>query len=376
MIGRSEALALRKVGGNELLSLMARAAKVRDAYWGRSISYSRKVFLPLTNMCRNACKYCAFVQTPTSGSARYMTPAEILRKARRGVSAGCKEALFSLGEKPELRYPHARRALDQLGYATTIDYLEAMCRFVMAETGIIPHVNAGALPREALVRLRAVSGSMGMMLENVSTRLLRRGNAHHACPDKSPKLRLGALEAAGRQNIPFTTGILIGIGETWDERVDSLIAIAEIHQRLGHIQEVIVQNFRAKPGTESVSWAEPPQHDIIRTLATARLILPPEISLQTPPNLADEPASYVGAGINDWGGVSPVTIDFINPERPWPMIAKLQSVTESCGYALRERLTVYPRFLNERSRFIDAMVRAPLHALSSPDGYASSTKHA
>jgi 7,8-didemethyl-8-hydroxy-5-deazariboflavin synthase CofG subunit len=372
MISRSEARALGNVEGSELISLMGRAAKVRDEHWGRSISFSRKVFLPLTNMCRNSCKYCAFVQTPASSSARYMTPGEVLREARRGVSAGCKEALFSLGEKPELRYSEARQSLDRLGYATTIDYLEAMCRLVMAETGIVPHVNAGALSDEALFRLRAVSGSMGMMLESVSARLLRRGGAHHACPDKAPTIRLRTLEAAGRQNIPFTTGILIGIGETWDERVDSLISIGEIHQRLGHIQEVIVQNFRAKPDTESADWPEPTLDDMLRTLATARLILPREISLQAPPNLADVPAAYIGAGINDWGGVSPVTVDFINPERPWPMIAKLRAVTESCGYALRERLTVYPRFLRESNRFIAATVTAPLRTLCSDDGYASS----
>ena len=375
-ISRSEALALGSVSGNELLSLMAQAAKIRDEHWGGNISYSRKVFLPLTNMCRNTCKYCTFVQIPTSNSAGYMTPQEVLQEARRGVGAGCKEALFSLGEKPELRYVEARKALDQLGYETTIDYLEAMCRLVLVETGIIPHVNAGALSEEALVRLRAFSGSMGMMLESTSARLMRPGGAHHACLDKAPKMRLGTLEAAGRQSIPFTTGILIGIGETWEERVDSLIAIAEIHQRLGHIQEVIVQNFRNKLGTESACWAEPTPEDMLRTLATARLILSPEISLQAPPNLTDAPADYIRAGINDWGGVSPVTIDFINPERPWPKIAKLRFVTESCGYALRERLTVYPRFLNERTRFLDAKVATSLHALTSPDGYAASTKYA
>lgn len=326
--------------------LMALASKLRDSTYGNVVTYSRKVFLPLTNMCRNTCKYCTFVQHPSRPSASYMTPEMVLATARQGEQAGCREALFSLGENPESRYPEAKEMLRKLGYETTIDYLDAMCRLVVAETSLVPHVNAGAITEGALAQLKDCSASMGMMLESISKNLLRKGMAHHACPDKAPKMRLRTVEAAGRLKIPFTTGVLIGIGETWQERIDSLIAIRDAHLKHGHIQEVIVQNFRAKKGIEAEDWPEPHVNEMLATLAAARLILPTGVSLQAPPNLADDALAYLDAGINDWGGISPVTKDFINPERKWPHIEELRIAMKKKGFQLVERLTVYPDYLD------------------------------
>ncbi|MBX3566479.1 MAG: 7,8-didemethyl-8-hydroxy-5-deazariboflavin synthase CofG [Rhizobiaceae bacterium] len=339
---------------------------MRDCHWGRSISYSRKVFIPLTTMCRNTCGYCTFVKHPGDAGANFMTPDEVLKVASQGQALGCKEALFSLGERPELRYSEARDALARLGYGSTVDYLVDACRLVLDNTSLVPHVNAGTLTEEEIRRLRDVSGSMGMMLENVSRRLSRPGMAHHACPDKAPRLRLRTIDSAGRLGVPFTTGILIGIGETWDERVESLVAINELHRRHGHVQEVIVQNFRAKRGTAMADWPEPARDDMLRTLTMARLVLDPSISLQAPPNLEDAFEDYVDCGINDWGGVSPLTADHINPERAWPAVAELARRTRARGYDLVERLTVYPAHLGVET--------APLHAIlagmARPDGLA------
>jgi FO synthase len=342
------------------------AAGLRDRHWGRAISYSRKIFIPLTTLCRNACGYCTFVKQPGEPGAGFMTPQEVLAVACEGERLGCKEALFSLGERPERRYGQARDALARLGHASTVDYLVAACRLVLDNTGLVPHVNAGTLTQDEIARLREVCGSMGMMLENVSRRLTRPGMAHHACPDKAPLLRLRTIEAAARLGVPFTTGILIGIGETWDERVESLIAINEIHRRHGHVQEVIVQNFRAKPGTAMAHWPEPSRQDMQRTLVMARLVLDPSISLQAPPNLEDTFEDYIDCGINDWGGVSPLTADHINPERAWPAVAELARRTQAKGFRLVERLTVYPAYLGVEA--------APLHAvlagMAGPDGLA------
>lgn len=348
---------MRDPSAGELQALQRQAGALRDRHWGRAISYSRKVFIPLTTMCRNTCGYCTFVKAPGEPGANYMTPDEVLAVAVNGERLGCKEALFSLGERPELRYPEAREALARLGYTSTVDYLVDACRLVLDNTSLVPHVNAGTLTLEELDRLRAVSGSMGMMLENVSRRLSKPGMAHHACPDKAPLLRLRTIEAAGKLGIPFTTGILIGIGETWEERVDSLVAINEIHLRYGNVQEVIVQNFRAKAGTAMGHWAEPSREDMLRTLAVARLILDPSISLQAPPNLEERFEDYIDCGINDWGGISPLTADHINPERAWPAVAELARRTGEQGYKLVERLTVYPTFI--------ARETAPLHAILS-----------
>lgn len=350
--------------------LRERAAGLRDAQWGRRITYSRKIFVPLTNMCRDDCGYCTFVKRPGDPGARVMTPDEVLDTVREGERLGCKEVLFSLGEKPELRYQQARAALSRLGYRSMIDYLVAMCDLVLRESSLLPHVNAGTLSDGEIARLRPVSASMGMMLENVSRRLTRRGEAHFACPDKVPVQRLRTLERAGRQGVPFTTGMLIGIGETWAERIDTLEAINSLHRRYGHIQEVIVQNFRAKPGTPMAGHPEPSLEDMIRTLTVARLLLDPEISLQAPPNLQERFAAYIGSGINDWGGVSPLTIDYINPERAWPAIDSLRQATAACGYELTERLAVYPRYLRDLERFVAAPLVGRLSRMARADGLA------
>ncbi len=360
---------LRSMGdasGAVLAALQAEAGAIRDRHRGRAISYSRKVFIPLTTMCRNTCGYCTFVQAPGTPRATYLTPDEVLDIARRGEALGCKEALFSLGERPERRYPEAREALARLGYTTTIDYLVDACRLVLDRTALIPHVNAGTLTEAEIARLREVSGSMGMMLETASKRLMRPGMPHHACPDKAPRLRLRTIADAGRLGVPFTTGILIGIGETWEERLESLAAIDALHRTHGHVQEVIVQNFRAKPGTAMADWAEPPREDMLRTLAAARIILDPSISLQAPPNLEEAFEDYIGAGINDWGGISPLTADHINPERAWPALTELARRTAARGYRLVERLTVYPEHLGHLPAGIDAA----LARLAGTDGLA------
>ena len=326
-------------------TVRAAARALRDATTGARITFSKKVFIPLTQLCRDACGYCTFAHPPRPGERAFMTMEEILGVAQAGVEAGCKEALFTLGDQPERKWRVARAELDELGFPTTIAYLTAAARMVYEETGLLPHVNPGVLTEDDARSLRAVSVSQGTMLETLSERLLRRGMAHFGAPDKKPAARLATLDAAGRARVPFTTGILIGIGETWDERIDALLAIRAAHEAHGHIQEVIVQNFRAKAGTPMAQHAEPSVRDMELTIAVARLILPPEITIQAPPNLTpDEYGAYLHAGIGDWGGVSPVTPDHVNPERPWPRIDELRAVTEGNGFVLAERIAIYPRF--------------------------------
>ena len=347
-ISRADARRLIRSTGDELRQLLQEASLLRDSRTGRAITYSRKVFIPLTNLCRDRCAYCTFARDPGDGRAHSMTPDEVLAVARAGRKAGCKEALFSLGDKPELRYPEYLEWLERRGLRSTIEYLQAMCQLVLEETGLLPHANPGVLSREEMEQLRPVNASMGMMLETVSRRLLEPGEAHHRCPDKVPDVRLAALKTAGELRIPFTTGILIGIGETLDERADALFAIRELHEKYGHVQEVIVQNFRAKPGTLFAHRPEPAALDIARTAAVARLILGDSVNLQVPPNLSrDEYAFFLSAGINDWGGISPVTPDFINPEMAWPEIAALRQATEKAGFQLRERFTAYPEYIRD-----------------------------
>ena len=371
-LSREEAVGLKAVTGEDFNRLMSLATQRRDRNWGRTITYSRKVFIPLTNLCRDTCGYCTFARSGSSRSARTMTPEEILAIARAGQRAGCKEALFSLGEKPELRYPEAQEALAALGYTRLIDYLHDMCELVLRDTGLVPHANPGTLSVEEISLLRPVTGSMGMMLESVSLRLMEKGEAHYGCPDKHPSVRLETLENSGRLKVPFTTGILIGIGENWTERIDTLLAIQDVFERHGCIQEVIVQNFRAKPDIMMRDRPEPTREDMLRTLAVARLLLDGKISLQAPPNLApgDYPA-YIGAGLNDWGGISPVTLDHINPEAAWPQIADLRRATEAMGYSLCERLTVYPRYLARPQEFLAPEMMNHLTALANPDGLAA-----
>jgi FO synthase len=310
------------------------------------ITFSPKVFIPLTKLCRDVCHYCTFAHPPRRGERAYLTIDEVLEVARAGARAGCREALFTLGDKPELRYKAAREELASLGCTTTLEYLERAARSVLEETGLLPHLNPGVLTAEDFARLRPVAASMGLMLETTSNRLSQRSGPHYGSPDKLPERRLETLRLAGVALVPFTTGILIGIGETRDERVDALRAIAALHAEHGHVQEVIVQNFRAKPGTKMADAPEPSLDELLWTILQARRILPPDVAVQAPPNLTHDFARLLDAGIDDWGGVSPVTIDHVNPEAPWPELELLRAATRSRGFELAPRLTVYPRFLD------------------------------
>jgi len=369
-MGGGAGISDRELETVDLDGLMAEAVAVRDRAFGKTVTYSRKVFVPLTNMCRDTCGYCVFVKHPSSPEARIMTLAEVEAIVREGERLGCKEVLFSLGEKPELRYQKAEERLAALGYRRMTDYLRDICAWVTSETGLVPHVNAGTLDEDEIAMLKPVSGSMGMMLETVSRRLMQKGEAHYACPDKVPLQRLRTLERAGRARVPFTTGLLIGIGETFEERVESLLAIRDMHERYGHIQEVIIQNFQAKRGIAMSDHPEPDLDDMLRTLAAARLILPEDISLQAPPNLEPRHSAYLAAGINDWGGISPLTIDHITPGHAWPAISRLRATTEAEGYALKERLTVYPRFLRTDGDFVSKEIAGKLQLLARDDGLA------
>jgi FO synthase len=362
---------IRARDGDELDSLLIAAADVRNQLKGRRITYSKKVFIPLTNLCRDYCGYCTFRKDPGEPGARTMTPDEVLAAADAGRRLGCKEALFSLGDRPEANFREMRETLAGLGHRTTLSYLAEMCGRVLNETGLLPHANPGLMGRKDLETLRRFNPSMGLMLETTSDRLLLRGFAHDNAPDKPPSLRLKTIEEAGRLKIPFTTGILIGIGETLDERVDALFAIKQLHERYGHIQEVIVQNFRAKPEIPMRDHPEPSQMDHARTIAVARLVFR-EMNVQAPPNLSDEKYPFlIRAGINDWGGISPLTPDFINPEKPWPHIERLAQRTADEGFELRERLSVYPEFVY-RDEFGDDGIRARVRSLADTSGYAQS----
>jgi len=349
-ISREAACQLMHSGDDRLPELLAAAQAARDRFKPGVITYSRKVFLPLTNLCRDYCGYCTFRRDAGQPGAYTMKPDEVMRVVREGENMGCTEALFSLGDKPELLFPEMRETLWQLGYKSTLHYLEAMCEKVLRESSLLPHPNPGLMSSEWLARLARVAPSMGLMLETTSTRLLRRGAAHDNAPDKEPKKRLRVIEDAGRQKIPFTTGILIGIGETPEERVDTLAAIRDLHEKYGHIQEVIAQNFRAKQGTPMAASPEPTSNDMLRTLAVARLMMP-MMNIQAPPNLSDPHyADLLDGGINDWGGISPLTPDFINPEKPWPHLDELRRRTEAKGFELRQRLPVYPEYEAQASR--------------------------
>ncbi len=354
-----------------LPELMAQAAARRDAAFGRVISYSRKVFIPLTQLCRDVCHYCTFAQTPRRGHAPYLTADQVLAIARAGAAAGCTEALFTLGDKPELRYRAAREALDALGHRTTISYLAAMCALVFKETGLLPHVNPGVMTAADLAALRSVSVSQGVMLEATAPRLSEPGGAHYGSPDKRPERRLETIRLAGQAAVPFTTGILIGIGETRAERLDALRAIAHLHVAHGHIQEVIVQNFRAKPGTKMHAAPEPDLDELLWSLAAARLILPPEVHLQAPPNLS--PGVYprlIAAGIDDWGGISPVTRDHVNPEAPWPEITALAERSAAAGKVLVPRLPVYPAFAFTADRWCAPALATAVRRGIDAEGFA------
>jgi FO synthase len=363
--------ALRLAEEATLDDLLSAATQLRAREKGTVVSFSKKVFIPLTTLCRDYCGYCTFRKDPGQPGAHFMTPDEVLALAETAREAGCKEALFSLGDQPERIFPEAREFLHHHGFARTLDYLAAMSELVLDRLGLLPHANPGVMDRPALERLKESNASVGLMLENVSVRLMRDGLAHAKAPDKVPALRLRTIEEAGRLSIAFTTGILIGIGETFEERVDSLFAIRALHEKYGHIQEVIVQNFRAKPDIPMAHHPEPSMEDMLRTIAIARLILGPKMNLQAPPNLsyADFPR-LLEAGINDWGGISPVTKDFINPEAAWPQIARLRAETEARGFTLRERLALYPEFVTS-GNFLSARVRERAHRLAGADGFAA-----
>ena len=356
---------------SDLAALLPVAAGLRDTAHGNVVSYSRKVFIPLTQLCRDVCHYCTFAQPPKRGQRAYLTADQVLAIAQAGAAAGCKEALFTLGDKPERRYKVARTELAALGHDTTIDYLVDMSRLVLRETGLFPHANPGVVSADEIAALRAVSVSQGIMLESLSDRLCRPGGVHHGSPDKRPALRLETMRAAGEQQVPFTSGILIGIGETRRERIDSLLALRDLHQEFGHIQEIIVQNFRAKPDTKMADAPEPDLHDLLWTVAVARIVFGPEMNIQAPPNLTpDAYPRLIAAGINDWGGVSPVTPDHVNPEAPWPHLQELQQRTATTGKLLTERLAVYPAYAVDADRWLDPDLVTPVIRAIDTDGFA------
>lgn len=368
-LGRTEALGLVAVEGDELQAVLATASALRDRHKGRVVTFSPKVFVPLTNLCRDFCGYCTFRKAPDEPGAKTMTLDEVLRVVNQGKLLGCTEVLFSLGDKPEAIYPEMKSFLNARGHQRTLDYLYEACRVVLEETGLLPHSNPGVMGEGDLRRLKETNPSMGLMLESVSERLLLPGGAHDNAPDKKPAVRLRTLENAGKLRIPFTTGILIGIGENWEERIDSLIAIRELHERYGHIQEVIVQNFRAKPTIPMRTHPDATRDDMLKTIALARLILGSEMNIQAPPNLTpDGYELYLDAGINDWGGVSPLTPDFINPEAPWPALRLLQEKSAQAGFELRARLPIYPEFIHQGDKYLPRRLLSHVESLCGADG--------
>ena len=370
-LGAEDACLLIACPDEDVPALCAAARVLRRRGKGRILSFSPKVFVPLTRLCRDACGYCTFRTDPRSDPRLYMTPEEVLAVARAGERCGCTEALFTLGERPEQRFPEARQWLAARGHRSTLAYLREVAGLVLRETTLWPHLNPGTMSRAEMGALRDVSASMGLMLESTSERLCRSGGPHEHAPSKHPRARLRTLEAAGVLRVPFTTGLLVGIGETPRERVETLWAIRESHARWGQVQEVIVQNFRAKPHTPMATSPEPGVEDVMRTAAVARLLLGPQANIQVPPNLTPRAFHlYLEAGINDWGGISPVTIDYVNPEAPWPQVSALRARAEDAGLDLRPRLPVYPEYLLSRPEYLAPVLRHQLRAAVAPDGYA------
>lgn len=367
-LSRDEALSLVEIA--DLNPLLSAARNRRDWAHGDQISYSRKVFIPLTQLCRDVCHYCTFAHPPRAGQRAFLTRDEVLAIAEAGKKAGCKEALFTLGDKPELRYRVAREELKALGHETTISYLAEMAALVLNETGLLPHVNPGLLTDEDIAALRSVSISQGIMLESASERLCQKGGAHHGSPDKVPAARLDTIRRAGEKKVPFTTGILIGIGETRAERIDSLLALRDLNDRYGHLQEIIIQNFRPKAGTRMADVDAPELDDHLWTIAVARLLFEPSMNIQAPPNLSPGAlAQIVHAGINDWGGVSPVTPDHVNPEAPWPHLVELAEASAAAGKDLVERLAIYPSYARKPLQWVDSELRFPLYNRVDADGW-------
>lgn len=354
-------------------ALFKEAARLRDEGKGRTVTFSPKVFVPLTTLCNDICSYCTFAKPPGAGG-QYLEPEDVAAIVTAGDRAGCTEALFTLGDRPEARWPAARAWLEDRGYDSTLDYVRAMSELVVETTGLFPHANPGVMSDEAVRTLRASNVSMGLMLENISPRLTEPGMPHHGSPDKKPAVRVATIEAAGRQRVPFTSGILVGIGENNAEIVDSLFALADLHRAWGHIQEIIVQNFRAKADTRMRRSPEPVPFWFARVVAVARWILGPEMNLQVPPNLTERYETYLAAGINDWGGVSPLTIDWVNPEAPWPHLADLRDRTEAAGFHLKPRLPIYPEYISER--WVDARLLRRVRTSVDNEGYAAAPQAA
>ncbi|MBL6932307.1 MAG: 7,8-didemethyl-8-hydroxy-5-deazariboflavin synthase CofG, partial [Rhodospirillales bacterium] len=345
-LSRIDALELAEIPDDELAPLLKRAAALRDSVHGDIVSYSRKVFIPLTRLCRDMCHYCTFAKTPKNVQRAFMTADEVLAVARAGQAAGCKEALFTLGDKPELRYSKAREELKELGFETTLQYVADMARMVFEETGLLPHINPGVMTSAEVALLKDVSISQGLMLESSSPRLSEKGNAHFGSPDKDPAVRLETIRQAGEHRVPITSGLLLGIGETRKEYIESLLALRDLHDQFGHIQEIIVQNFRAKPDTAMADAPEPSPDLMLWAVAAARLVFGPDMNIQAPPNLSPGLIGrLIGAGINDWGGISPVTPDHVNPEAPWPHLDAIAAETKLAGKTLVERLAVYPDYI-------------------------------
>ena len=349
--------------------MCAQACSVRDGGKGRVVSFSPKVFIPLTRLCRDFCNYCVFRQSPRQAESLYMSPEEVLEVARKGEAAGCREALFVLGERPEERYAEARAWLQDHGYESTIHYLREMCELVLRETDLYPHSNPGTLTRSELQTLKEVNVSMGLMLESTSQRLYQPGGPQEHAPSKHPQVRLKTLELAGELGIPFTTGLLVGIGETPQERIDALLAIKDLQERFGHIQEVIIQNFCAKSATPMEQSPQASPEEMLETVALARILLGPEMNLQVPPNLSSNYLMYLDAGINDWGGISPVTKDYVNPEAPWPHIGEMQQSMKDHGYQLKARFPIYPEYFMESSDWLTPELLQRLRGEADGQGY-------
>ena len=366
-----DAMALCDVSGEALSEMCRSAAAMRDQGKGQTVTFSPKVFIPLTRLCRDFCGYCTFRQSPAEAAENlYLTPEQVLDVARAGQRLGCTEALFTLGERPEQRYPEAKQWLQRRGYQTTLAYLTDVCKLVVEETDLLPHANPGTMSRHEIAALQPFNPSVGVMLESTSPRLYEAGGPHEFAPSKRPRVRLRTMELAGELGLPFTTGILIGIGETRQERIDSILAIRRVHSAYGNIQEVIVQNFRAKPDTPMGAEPDAASTELLWTVAAARLLLGPDVNIQVPPNLsAEDYQTYLDAGINDWGGISPLTIDYVNPEAPWPGIAELRDRTRDMGFELRPRLPVYPEYFVNSDSFLPPGLKDRVTRLADSEGY-------
>lgn len=369
-LSKDEAYNLISFYGNQINQLCSAATQMRDTGKGKTITFSPKVFIPLTHLCRDYCGYCTFRVDPEQATRLYMSPDEVLEVAQIAENMGCTEALFTLGERPEQRYPEAKDWLNRMGYKTTLEYLTQMCKLVIEETQLLPHANPGTMSSREIESLKDYNPSMGLMLESTSSNLYANGGPHEFAPSKRPRVRLRTIEIAGELGVPFTTGILIGIGETLEDRIESLLAIRNIHEKHGHVQEVIIQNFRSKPRTPMEKAPDATEIDLLWTIAAARLILGAKANIQVPPNLSSANyESFLDAGINDWGGVSPLTIDYVNPEAPWPLLTDLRDRTRSKGFDLRPRLSVYPEYFIGTDYYLPIAVKDKVMSMSDSDGY-------